>query len=278
MQAEQRRLGQGQHEGLSANALKTIAAVTMFIDHGTVTFLERTISPRTGEIMALSSDFWYGLDLVGRSIGRQAFPIFAFFIVEGLYHTGSRGKYAFRLFLFTLISQIPYYLMCFTGPVGSTKDVGLNVDATLTLGFLAIWILDTVLSPWNDPRKRRHDISLREKIIRGAGCVAVVLGFSLAAYVLNTDYDAIGVIAIVLFYLFRPYRKMAVLVVWVFLGLCSSSEWLAFPGLLLLLLYNGKKTNQTMAEKKGWQKYAFYWFYPVHMLILWALRVLIFRY
>ena len=76
---------------MSAFVLKIIAIITMFIDHIGYIFSNGKISY-----------FNY--------IGRLAFPIFAFQISEGYLHTKNLKKYFLRLFLFALISQIPFML------------------------------------------------------------------------------------------------------------------------------------------------------------------------
>ena len=330
-----------RRKGLNATALKTFAAVTMLIDHITLTFLERTVSPITGGILAVSSWDWRILDLIGRGIGRQAFPIFAFFIAEGYCRTHSRGRYLGRLVLFAAISQLPFWLVCNTGPIGSTRSVSLNVYVTLALGLLVIWALDAVylrpaglgngyfLTPGmqrcgdaraaggsrgeqhgsfrgsnlgessgdgdfrekrggsargsvraasGNPGKCRAGIaetyqrrSAFELLLRFAAALAAAAVLCAAAELLNSDYGAVGVLAIVFFYLLRRYRALAVLAVWVLLG-CGSSwlEWLALPGLLLLMLYNGERGGR---GRGVFSRYGFYVFYPAHLVILWALRV-----
>ena len=69
----------------------------MLIDHaGAVLLYTRHTS---------ASLYW-----VMRSLGRIAFPIYAFLLVNGFEHTKNRRAYLERLTLFALISQLPYSL------------------------------------------------------------------------------------------------------------------------------------------------------------------------
>lgn len=72
------------------------------------------------------------------SLGGLTFPIMAFLVVEGYRHTSNLRRYASRLLLFTLISQIPYSLLW--GAAG-------NVLITLTLGLACVYAVDRVSSP-----------------------------------------------------------------------------------------------------------------------------------
>ena len=119
----------------------------MLVDHAAVIFLERAVQPGTGLMLAVSSDFLYRLDRILRAVGRQAFPIFVFCIVEGFFHTANRGKYLGRLFAAAAVSQLPFYLMNNTGPVGSELPVSLNTLATLAAGLLLVMIIDRILGP-----------------------------------------------------------------------------------------------------------------------------------
>ena len=80
-----------QWKGLSDSALKVIALVSMTVDHIAYYLMDHNT---------------WGYDMM-RTVGRMAFPIFAFLLVEGYGHTRSTRKYALSLLAFALISEIP---------------------------------------------------------------------------------------------------------------------------------------------------------------------------
>ena len=86
-----------KQQGISGYWLKVIAVISMLIDHTSAVILE--------QIPGLENPAF-----LMRIIGRLAFPIYCFLLVEGFYHTRSRAKYAGRLFLFALISEVPFDL------------------------------------------------------------------------------------------------------------------------------------------------------------------------
>ena len=107
-------------KGVTGSTLKLIAIITMLIDHTAATILDRTLMARgmgslnsnAQAVMDFMSDnaLIYGIDIIMRLIGRIAFPIFCFLLVEGFVHTHNKWKYALRLGLFALISEIPFDL------------------------------------------------------------------------------------------------------------------------------------------------------------------------
>ena len=230
--------------GLHANQLRALAMFLMLLDH-----LWATLVP---------GNFWMTY------LGRLAFPIFAFQISEGFFHTADRKRYAKRLLLFALLSEVPFDLI-YGGTV--FYPFHQNVMFTLLLGLLACCSLD---------RARRERTT--KAVLRGALSVAEILLLSLIGMV---DYGWKGVATVVVFYLLRDFpgawlAQAAALILLniVFfkgqtiplLGLDIPTQGFAVLSLLPIWLYNGQRGG----GGRGLQ-YAFYAFYPVHMLVLYLL-------
>jgi len=145
--------------GLSGSAIKIIALTAMLIDHVAAALFVRLLIGRglyeiqyadiERQISWLTENaaLYYGYEIM-RMIGRLGFPIFCFLLVEGFQKTRSRKKYAFRLGLFALLSEVPFDLV-FSGRV---LEFGYqNVYFTLLLGMLALcavdWVAEHELSP-----------------------------------------------------------------------------------------------------------------------------------
>lgn len=106
-------------KGIYGSTLKLIAIITMLIDHIGAVILQRMLAARgmSNAINALAAHEFlsesgglYGTFILMRLIGRVSFPIFCFLLVEGFIHTRSIWKYAFRLAVFALVSEIPFDL------------------------------------------------------------------------------------------------------------------------------------------------------------------------
>ena len=136
--------------GISGSVLKWFAVITMVIDHFGASVLETYVMNVWGRspLGNLFSDHWNELlrvDRILRYIGRPAFPIFCFLLVEGFLHTRDVKKYAMRLGIFALISEIPFDLAV----RGKFFDWQYqNVYVTLLLGLLTIWALKTQKDVW----------------------------------------------------------------------------------------------------------------------------------
>ena len=227
-------------KGLTANSLKLIAVITMLIDHAGAALVWQLVKQQ---------DTIYVMYRIMRYIGRIAFPIYCFFIVEGLLHTRSVKKYIARLAVFAVISEIPfdYALM------GRFTIQYQNVFFTLTLGLACIW-------GFQELEKR-----MQEGFIQTILKVAVLAATYGAAELLHTDYGGFGVAMIAILYLLRKKKLMQCVT-----GAIGFSWEITAPlAFVLLYFYNGEKGKQM-------NKYFFYAFYPVHLAALAAVRLLCF--
>ncbi len=105
--------------GLNQTQLKFIAILSMLVDHLVygifeVGLYQNIISAANITIGGsyVTGEMMDKIHFFGRIvIGRVAFPLFCFFIVQGFMHTRNRMKYALRLFIFAFISEVPFDLV-----------------------------------------------------------------------------------------------------------------------------------------------------------------------
>lgn len=233
---------------INSNLLKSLAMIFMLLDH-----MWATIIP---------GNQWM------TNVGRLAFPIFAFLIVEGFTHTSDLNKYIKRLFVFALISEIPFNLI-YTG--SWVFPFHQNVMFTLLLGLLCISEIDKI--------KKNKELKIRTKSI-----LKIIL-FLLISVIGFVDYGITGVLTIIIFYIFKDFKlawlgqliSLILLYVVFFKGQSVVINILDFEyflplqsiGVLSLIpiwLYNGEK-----GKKNKILQYLFYWFYPMHMLGLYLI-------
>lgn len=270
---------------LSGSFLKMFAIIIMFIDH----FAAGIILPAiiTGDMSKWLSfiDVEATLSLeiqiymVLRGIGRLAFPIFCYLLVEGFFHTHSKAKYSITLAIFALISEIPFDFALITYKSFDTLNLweiynkfetkiweSQNVYFTLALGMLAMWASDTIKNKFKDQS---------QFLAYGLSLIPFALA-ALSAYLIKTDYDAYGIAVIAILYYFHNQRILATLLAYLFLAATMSTainggmeEW-SFPAFIMINLYNGQRGF----IKKNF-KYFFYIFYPAHLVLIFCLRYLL---
>ena len=188
--------------GISGSTLKLIAVITMIIDHVAAGILIRYLF-RNGihdlDINNMSAvNQWMDQNAAlfstynaMRLIGRIAFPIYCFLLVQGFEYTHNRLKYAARLLMFAAISEIPFDLL-FKGQI---LEFGYqNVFFTLFFGLAVMMGLRWV----EENLGGRMFTPLLYLIVIAAGMAAAQLA--------KTDYAAIGVLCIVVTYLFRKKK------------------------------------------------------------------------
>lgn len=232
--------------------------------------------------------------LVLYSFGGLTYPIMAYLLVIGYQHTSNVKKYALRLFLFALVSQVPFTL-CFGW--GSLPIPRLNVLFTLLIGLGLLWARD-------------HLKSEGLFFLAFVGCVA-------ASYFCDWSID--GPIIVLLFYMLKGKGSWGIVLAMAFLylyvlvpnvmnlpdfvqkGMVSAQNaidqnlehninLLYVTGVPIHLLNGLLKTvanigyalvGFTLATvlicryngKRGYpMKWFFYAYYPLHMLVIWALN------
>ena len=251
-----------KYRKLNGNTLKLIACICMLIDHiGAAIIIpvfQAGVQKDIFEFEKLNM-FYKAM----RFIGRSAFPIFAFLMVEGFYHTKNRLRYALSLFIFAIISEYPYDL-AFNKTEGDFM-YSSNVMFSLLIGLLVIWAVDFF----------RKELSMSDKKISRiafypASALVIAVG-AYTAHVINCDYREFGIGVILIFYFFHFYEAVSLLASYI--TLCGiPNEFKAFPGFILLFFYNKKR-----GKDLGKLKYLFYIFYPAHLLLLYAIRYAIYK-
>ncbi len=219
---------------IDSTTLKLIALISMTIDH-------------TGMVL-FPQYLWM------RYVGRLAFPIYCFLIVEGYLHTKNVKKYMGRLALLAVLSEIPFNLVI-SGAV--FYRYGQNVFFTLLIGLATLVGMNWLYGHLSKQLKVFSYLAV------AAGC--------LAAYAVDSDYSYKGILMIALFYILREsvwYQLVGVGAVQVYMG---GIQTFAIASFIPIGLYNGKKGW----GNKGFQ-WLFYVYYPVHLLVLCLLRILIY--
>lgn len=123
-------------------------------------------------------------------IGRIAFPIFAFMIVEGYFHTGNLKKYGLRLLLFAIVSEIPFNLA-----------MGSRLFYPLHQNVLWSFLISLGLVHCNEKAKAKGKLWLRILV----GCISVLLGYILGLVTMVDFYHA-GILTVLVFYFFRQKK------------------------------------------------------------------------
>jgi hypothetical protein len=210
--------------------LKWIAIITMTVDHvGVILYPEFEVL---------------------RFIGRLSFPLFAYLLMLGMETTRNIRNYFIRLFIFALISQVPFFLAIGYGPFDS-----LNIFFTLSSGLLFIYFF------------------------KKTSVFAIVP--LLASIVLPFDYGIYGIAVIGCMYILKENTKFGVfslvllnalfLVPW-------NTQFLSIAAIPFIVLHkNGSLTTTKQTAElytiPVWRKYFFYIYYPLHLTSLFVVKL-----
>ncbi len=206
-------------------------------------------------------------------VGRLAFPIFAFMIAEGFHYTKSRKKYALRMLIFAIITEIPFNLVV-SGNLFYISHQ--NVMWTFLISILLLCLFEKIKQE-------------KSAIMRFFAYLMITVLFSVVAILGMVDYNAIGILTVALFHFTRTEKEdktskkvicygVQLVVMCMLNVMITTSPEYALPlsgnlylsmqsfavlALPLIWLYNGKQGYYNKYIKWG-----YYLFYPVHCLVL----------
>ena len=240
---------------------------TMFIDHAAVAVIYRHGLNDMSPLLEM-------IGLAMRLVGRVAFPLYAFLLVQGFLWTRDRKKYASRILLFALAAEIPFDLAS-KGTLW--YPYAQNTIMTLLVGLLCLNMLNVL--------EERYKLTFfgnlgsgsgisRGKLSPGRDVSSVFLGYVLSTWVIvismflvtmfRSDHGATGLFLIILFYIFRhqPAEQVAAGMFGLILihGFTMNVffGWIAF---FFISRYNGER-----GRRMGYLPYVFY---PAHLLFVW---------
>jgi len=285
---------------MSAFTLKLIALLSMVTDH-------------TASLLVPLGPAYFLM----RAFGRMAFLLYGFLLAEGFRHTRSASRYARRLFLMGLLSQIPYAFTLNSG-FGDllSRFASLNILFTLGCGVLLmqflqsdrlsltrqsrVWgLLPLALIPTAFAQFGVWELSLllsglltlaaaamflRGVLPRNTECVAdwalktaiaialyqLIHNWSERLFTVGLEFDY-GFYALLFFALLWPARSrrsrtaaMLAFVLFFYPPWYDAAEsFFALAATVLTIFYNGKRGPNDHR--------LFYWAYPAHLTVLWAL-------
>lgn len=219
--------------GISGSILKWIAIMTMTIDHVGAGILQYSSQ--------ISQNDLSNLYTLSRLIGRLAFPIFVFLIVQGYQNTSNLEKYLTRLSIFALISEVPFDLMSSNQLYNMDHQ---NIFFTLLIGVVGLAALERC--------------ELKNKILSQIVTLIMMVG---AAELLNVDYGWYGVLFILGVGMLRDQR-IGQTIFGVAMG--TAQLFVASVAFLPIWFYNGKRGKQN--------RWFFYLYYPAHLFIIYLTR------
>ena len=252
---DRKRRRQMKGKGLNRDVIKYIAMFTMLLNHIANIFL----TPGT-PLFTLLVD-----------IGYFTAPVMCYFLVEGYHYTHSKKRYAGRLAIFALLSEIPFCLAFSEAYTGERiiSFCGFNMIFTLLLCFGILYVRENV-----------RDGILAGVLIAVLFLISLFSDWALAAPLFTLLFASAGGdkrkvwnafligAAVFAFLSFSPGVSAAQTMQSLIDAVLSAAGILA-AGITVVCFYNEKR----MERGRTFSKWFFYLFYPVHLLILGIIRI-----
>ncbi len=235
-----------RYKCISQEGLKLIACLSMFIDH-----LGASL------ILRLPGIHMPVLYYACRTVGRLAFPIYAFLLAQGVKHTGNGGKYLLRLAIGMVLSELPFDLLFEGGISWERQSVMLTLVLGAAMGMMQrraepIWAKALLITPF----------ALLADLLR---CDYGGTGVIMVGMFLLTDVTWVQILGVTLCCMLIPSANIP------FFGMQLPIQLFAVLAMLVIWLYSGSKLLHSRVLQ-----WAFYLFYPLHMLLLWVLQGFLF--
>lgn len=245
---------------ITGTGVKTIAVVTMLIDHVAAGLLKYWLSTHAG---SQDVSIYYDIYWIMRSIGRMAFPLYCYMLVEGFLHTSNLQKYVLRILGMAVISEVPFDLALRWQLIDIEHN---NVMWELALGLVVLLCMHRVLF--------NMDTIIKSEVLRRGMAVAIMLVGMLIGHVLNLDYSNSGIACIAMMYFLYGYTRQQRLISYatgvLMLALMSGSiEIYAFLMLIPLYFYEGHRGRDSKVLRVF-----FYTFYPLHLITIYVVRLI----
>ncbi|CEK29461.1 F pilin acetylation protein [[Clostridium] sordellii] len=218
--------------------LKIMAIIFMAMDH-IYTYMNVALNNQV--------PIWFGY------LGKLAAPIFFYLIVEGFYHTRSKNKYMQRIFSMGILMIIVDLLF------------KIHNNIFLSLGF-AIAMLSMI------EQAKLSQKGSKKRIIN------IILAISFGVLGLFTEASLYGVGMVLIFYFLRE-KKVAMTLAYIVFSLAGiigfigpnfieaaflwDYQWMMVFAIIPILMYNRK-----LGISNKFIKWMFYWFYPIHLIII----------
>ncbi|MCI5502324.1 MAG: conjugal transfer protein TraX [Lachnospiraceae bacterium] len=215
------------------NFLKIVALITMLCDHLAVVLVSAKNDPQLYNIL--------------RMIGRISFPVICFMITEGFRYTSNRKKYLQRMFIFAVISEIPFDLVISNSFIDINNQ---NVIWTLLIGLLVLMGIE------------KYSGRIDEQMI-------CIFAGSAVAFIMKVDYSFYGILIIAVFYMCRENHYKMFIIIMILLVLQGRKEAFGILSIPFIMAYDSDK------EEKKLPKYFFYIFYPLHLTVLYMVKIFI---